>query len=91
MRLQIDFETRMIHILDDISVTDFNMIAFTHKLGDFTFAGLLTDEEEHVEEKFELIVKDDRNKCNDVVLLIDDFVVAKSPWFGSTIENLSIL
>lgn len=45
MRLQIDYETRMIHILDNISVTDFNMIAFTHKLGDFTFAGLLTDEE----------------------------------------------
>ncbi len=46
MRLQIDFESKMIHIIDDINDTDFNMIAFTHKLGDFKFAGILQDDEE---------------------------------------------
>ena len=50
MRLQIDFETKVIHILDDLDVVDFNMIAFTHKLGGFTFAGLLSEEDEELPE-----------------------------------------
>lgn len=53
MRLKIDFETKMIWILDDLNITDFNMIAFNHKFGDFTFAGILQEEfeDEELEEE----------------------------------------
>lgn len=43
--MQIDFSEKVIHVLDPISIQDFNIIAFKHKLGDFNIAGILFDEE----------------------------------------------
>lgn len=55
MRIQIDFEDRLIHLLDTISIQDLNMLIFKHKLGEYDIAGIFGEEQEEIDLGDELL------------------------------------